>query len=53
MTAVFVYGEGFLFRRVTVRTTGGKEPVSYEWLGSTQGLPDLDGSWPRTIDRSF
>lgn len=40
-----IEGEGALFRRVTVRTSGG-QAISYEWLGSTDGLRPLPRGWP-------
>ena len=37
--------QGMLFRRVEVTTSGGPA-ISYEWLGSTDGLAPLPGGWP-------
>ena len=39
-----VEGEGVLYRRVVVATTGGPA-VTYEWLGSIEGFLPLAG-WP-------
>ena len=42
-----IEGEGVLYRRLTVTTSGG-DAFSYEWLGSVEGLPELTEGWPRT-----
>ena len=42
-----IEGEGALYRRVRVATSGGPA-VAYEWLGSTEGLVPLASGWPRT-----
>jgi gamma-glutamylcyclotransferase (GGCT)/AIG2-like uncharacterized protein YtfP len=39
-----VEGEGVLFRRVEVLTSGGKA-ISYEWIGSTEGFIPLVNGW--------
>lgn len=39
-----VEGEGVLYRRVAVETSGGPA-VSYEWLGPTEGLVPLPDGW--------
>jgi gamma-glutamylcyclotransferase (GGCT)/AIG2-like uncharacterized protein YtfP len=41
-----IEGEGVLYRRVEVDTSGGRA-TSYEWLGSTDGLVSLPEGWPR------
>ncbi|MDQ4133503.1 MAG: gamma-glutamylcyclotransferase [Actinomycetota bacterium] len=40
-----IEGEGVLFRRVEVVTSAGPA-MSYEWLGSTDGLRSLPHGWP-------
>jgi gamma-glutamylcyclotransferase (GGCT)/AIG2-like uncharacterized protein YtfP len=40
-----VEGEGVLYRRVEVATSGGPA-ISYEWLGSIEGLALLAHGWP-------
>lgn len=42
-----IEGEGVLFRRVEVVTSGGPA-VSYEWIGRTDGLSPLLRGWPGT-----
>ncbi len=42
-----IEGEGVLYRRVTVATSGG-DAISYEWLGSVDHLAPLPEGWPRT-----
>ncbi len=42
-----IEGEGVLYRRVPVSTSGG-EAFSYEWLGPVVGLVPLPQGWPRT-----
>ena len=37
--------EGSLYRQVRVTTADGEDAVAYEWVGSVDGLPDLDGRW--------
>ena len=39
-----IEGEGVLFRRVEVQTSAGPA-ISYEWLGSTDGLRRLLHGW--------
>ncbi len=39
-----IEGEGVVFRRVEVETSGGRA-VSYEWMGRTEGLLPLPGGW--------
>jgi gamma-glutamylcyclotransferase (GGCT)/AIG2-like uncharacterized protein YtfP len=39
-----IEGEGTLYRRVEVATSGGRA-VSYEWLGPTDGLRPLPAGW--------
>lgn len=39
-----IEGEGILYRRVEITTSGGPA-VSYEWLGSTDELEPLPGGW--------
>ncbi len=39
-----IEGEGVLFRRVEVDTSGGRA-ISYEWLGPTEGLVPLPDGW--------
>ena len=39
-----IEGEGVLYRRVEVSTSGGSA-ISYEWLGPTDGLLPLSGGW--------
>jgi gamma-glutamylcyclotransferase (GGCT)/AIG2-like uncharacterized protein YtfP len=41
-----IEGEGVLYRRVEVETSGGPA-FSYEWLGSTQGMRPLPRGWRR------
>lgn len=45
-----IEGEGVLFRRVEVLTSGGRA-VSYEWIGSTEGLSPLPNGWRRRSAR--
>ena len=40
-----VEGEGVLYRRVEVATSGGLA-VAYEWLGPTEALVPLPQGWP-------
>jgi gamma-glutamylcyclotransferase (GGCT)/AIG2-like uncharacterized protein YtfP len=40
-----IEAEGVLYRRRSVMTTGG-HAMSYEWLGSTEGLALLATGWP-------
>jgi gamma-glutamylcyclotransferase (GGCT)/AIG2-like uncharacterized protein YtfP len=40
-----IEGEGSLYRRVEISTSGGPA-LSYEWLGPTYGLRPLAGGWP-------
>ncbi len=40
-----IEGEGVLYRRVEVVTSGGRA-TSYEWLGPTDGLTLLVAGWP-------
>ena len=42
-----IEGEGTLYRRVEVATTGGPA-WAYEWLGPTTGLVPLPHGWPPT-----
>ena len=42
-----IEGEGSLYRRVEVSTSGGPA-WAYEWLGTTAGLALLPDGWPRT-----
>lgn len=42
-----IEGEGTLYRRVEVSTSGGPA-WAYEWLGPTTGLVPLPHGWPRT-----
>lgn len=42
-----IEGEGALFRRVEVVTSGGPA-ISYEWLGPTEGLSQLVDGWHGT-----
>jgi gamma-glutamylcyclotransferase (GGCT)/AIG2-like uncharacterized protein YtfP len=39
-----IEGEGVLFRRVEILTTGGPA-LSYEWMGPTAGLSPLTSGW--------
>lgn len=39
-----IEGEGVLFRRVEVVTSGGPA-ISYEWMGSTDGFSPLFEGW--------
>ena len=39
-----IEGEGRLYRRVEIATSGGRA-VSYEWLGATDGLRPLPAGW--------
>lgn len=41
-----IEGEGVLFRRVEIVTSAGPA-MSYEWLGSTDGLRSLPHGWAR------
>ena len=40
-----IEGEGVLFGRVEVPTSGGRA-VSYEWIGATDDLSPLPHGWP-------
>lgn len=46
-----VEGEGVLYRRVEVATTGGPA-ITYEWLGPTDGLLPLAAGWPQALRQS-
>ena len=39
-----IEGEGTLYRRVVVATSGGPA-LAYEWMGPTEGLRRLPGAW--------
>lgn len=39
-----IEGEGVLFRRVETLTSGGPA-TAYEWIGPTDGMSQLFGSW--------
>ena len=41
-----IEGEGVLFRRVMVDTSGGPA-LAYEWIGRTEALSPLVEGWPR------
>jgi gamma-glutamylcyclotransferase (GGCT)/AIG2-like uncharacterized protein YtfP len=41
-----IEGEGVLYRRVAVLTSGGPA-LTYEWLGPTDALTPLPAGWPR------
>jgi len=40
-----IEGEGVLYRRVEILTSGGLA-LSYEWLGPTEALTPLPAGWP-------